>query len=55
MLPKFTLAAALLATIVAAQVDSNVIAVFMVGRHGDHTSEVMGNTQLMTLGKNQSF
>ena len=35
--------------------DSNVLAVMMVGRHGDRTSKVIGNTQLTTLGKNQVY
>jgi hypothetical protein len=54
MMLKITLAALFL-TAVAAQSDSNVIAVFMLGRHGDRTSKVMGNTLLTTLGKNQLF
>ena len=47
--------ATILSVVVAAQSDSNVVAVFMVGRHGDRTSKVMGNTLLTTLGKNQVF
>ena len=35
--------------------DSTCLAVMMVGRHGDRTSKIMGNTQLTTLGKNQVF
>jgi len=42
-------------TLAAAQSSSNVIAVFLIGRHGDRTSKVQGNTQLTTLGKNQVF
>lgn len=55
MFPKFTLATVLSAAIVTGQSDSTVVAVFMVGRHGDRTSKVMGNKQLTTLGKNQVF
>jgi hypothetical protein len=43
------------ASFAAAQADSNVVAVFLIGREGDRTSEVQGNTQLTTLGKNQVF
>lgn len=43
------------ASFVAGQAQSNVMAVFLIGRHGDRTSKIMGNTQLTTLGKNQVF
>jgi acid phosphatase len=55
MLSKLTLAALLSAAVVAAQSDSEVVAVFMLGRHGDRTPKVQGNTLLTTLGKNQVF
>ena len=51
------LTALYVAALVSSQSDqfSEVIAVFLVGRHGDRTSKVEGNTQLTTLGKNQVF
>jgi len=55
MLSKVAIATLLSAGLVVPQSDSNVIAVFMIGRHGDRKSKVMGNSQLTTLGKNQVF
>ena len=55
MFSQLVLGALFLAGLVAAQSDSNVVAVMLVGRHGDRTSKVQGNTQLTTLGKNQVF
>jgi hypothetical protein len=55
MFSNFVLIAILSASFAAAQADSNVVAVFLIGREGDRTSEVQGNTQLTTLGKNQVF
>jgi acid phosphatase len=55
MLSQIALAALLSAGYVAAQANSTVVGVFMLGRHGDRTSKIMGNTQLTTLGKNQVF
>jgi len=34
---------------------STVVAVLLIGRDGDRTSNVQGNIQLTTLGKNQVF
>jgi hypothetical protein len=55
MLSKLLLAVVLSVSLTAVQGDSNVIAVFLIGREGDRTSIVKGNTQLTTLGKNQVF
>lgn len=55
MLSNILLAALFFATFVTAQTDSTVVAVFLIGRHGDRTSKVEGDTQLTTLGKNQVF
>jgi acid phosphatase len=57
MLGQIFVAALVSALMVGGQIpeDSNVLAVMMVGRHGDRTSKVMGNTQLTTLGKNQVY
>ena len=55
MFSTFLLFAIFSASFAAAQADSNVVAVFLIGRDGDRTSEVQGNTQLTTLGKNQVF
>jgi hypothetical protein len=55
MFLNLLIASVLSATLITAQVDSDVVAVFLVGRHGDRTSKVEGNTQLTTLGKNQVF
>jgi len=57
MLGQIFAAALVSALMVSGQTpeDSNVLAVMMVGRHGDRTSKVMGNTQLTTLGKNQVY
>ena len=57
MFGQVVLAAVVSALVVSGQTagDSNVLAVMMVGRHGDRTSKVMGNTQLTTLGKNQVY
>jgi hypothetical protein len=45
--------------IVAAQADSEVVAVMLLGRHGDRTAKtgpgVEGNSVLTTLGKNKVF
>jgi len=52
-----TLAALLsAATAVAAQSSSSeVIAVFLLGRHGERTPKLTGSTELTTLGRNQAF
>jgi len=55
MLSKLLLAAVLSISLAAVQADSSVVAVFLIGRHGDRTPLVEGNTQLTTLGKNQVF
>jgi prostatic aicd phosphatase len=55
MLSKLLLAVVLSISLTAVQGDSNVVAVFLIGREGDRTSMVQGNTQLTTLGKNQVF
>ena len=55
MFSNLFLTALLSVSFAAAQADSNVIAVFLIGRHGDRTSKVEGNIQLTTLGKNQVF
>jgi hypothetical protein len=57
MFGQVVLAAVVSALVVSGQTagDSNVLAVMMVGRHGDRTSKVLGNTQLTTLGKNQVY
>lgn len=55
MLSKLLLAVILSISFTAVQADSTVVAVFLIGRHGDRTSMVQGNTQLTTLGKNQVF
>ena len=55
MLSNFLFTAILLASFAATQADSNVVTVVLIGRDGDRTSEVQGNTQLTTLGKNQVF
>jgi hypothetical protein len=55
MLLQLFLGTLLSIVLVAAQADSNVVAVMLVGRHGDRTSKVQGNTKLTTLGKNQVF
>jgi prostatic aicd phosphatase len=53
MLSNLLIAA--LSSFAVVQAASNVVAVFLIGREGDRTSEVQGNTQLTTLGKNQVF
>jgi prostatic aicd phosphatase len=48
----------LISPLVAAQQQSNsssVVAVLLIGRHGDRTSKIQGNSQLTTLGKHQAF
>lgn len=55
MLSLLAIAILWTASSVAGQAQSNVMAVFLIGRHGDRTSKIMGNTQLTTLGKNQVF
>jgi hypothetical protein len=55
MFSQLIYAALFAASLVTAQTDSEVVAVFLIGRHGDRTSKVQGNTQLTTLGKNQVF
>jgi hypothetical protein len=55
MLSKLLITALLSVSFTAVHADSNVVAVFLIGRHGDCTSKVQGNTQLTTLGKNQVF
>ena len=60
MLVKSLLGAILSAAIVAAQSDSEVVAVFLLGRHGDRTSRIFsmgveGSSVLTTLGMNQVY
>jgi len=60
MLIQAILAAIVSATFVAAQSDTEIVAVFILGRHGDRTSKIQGlgiegNSVLTTLGKNQVF
>jgi len=55
MWPQLLCIVLLAATFVSAQTDFEVVAVFLIGRHGDRTPKVLGNTQLTTLGKNQVF
>jgi hypothetical protein len=55
MLLKVLCGALLAANFASAQLDTEVVAVFLIGRHGDRTSKVLGNTQLTTLGKNQVY
>ena len=60
MFVKAIIAAIVSATFVAAQSDSEIVGVFILGRHGDRTSKIQGlgiegNSVLTTLGKNQVF
>jgi hypothetical protein len=60
MLFKPLLGAILSAALVAAQSDSEVVAVFLLGRHGDRTSRIFsmgveGSSVLTTLGMNQVY
>ena len=60
MMLKAVIAAVLSATLVAAQSDSEVVAVFLWGRHGDRTSKIKGigiegSSVLTTLGMNEVF
>ena len=60
MLVKPLLGAILSATLVAAQSDSEVVAVFLLGRHGDRTSRIFsmgveGSSVLTSLGMNQVY
>jgi prostatic aicd phosphatase len=60
MIWKFSLVALFSAVLIAAQssssdANSNVVAVFLLGRHGDRTPKIQGSQQLTTLGKNQVF
>jgi len=55
-----TILSALLVGSVAAQSDSEVVAVFLLGRHGDRTSKIQGlgiegSSVLTTLGKNEIY
>jgi hypothetical protein len=51
-----TLGALVSAAAVAAQsTSSEVIAVFLLGRHGERTPKLVGSTELTTLGRNQVF
>ena len=55
-----TILSALLVGSVAAQSDSEVVAVFLLGRHGDRTSKIQGlgiegSSVLTTLGKNEVY
>jgi hypothetical protein len=58
MLFKTIFAAAFGAALVAAQTNSDVVAVFILGRHGDRTSKIFGlgiegSSVLTTLGANE--
>jgi hypothetical protein len=60
MLFKGVIAAVLSAALVAAQSDSEVVGVFLWGRHGDRTSKIKGlgiegSSVLTTLGMNEVF
>jgi len=60
MILKALLGVLVSATLAAAQSDSEVIAVFLLGRHGDRTSKIKGigiegSSVLTTLGENQIF
>jgi hypothetical protein len=60
MFAKVVLGAIISAGLVAAQTDSEVVAVFLLGRHGDRTSKIAGigiegASVLTTLGKNEVF
>lgn len=60
MLVKALFAAIFSAALIAAQSDSEVVAVFLLGRHGDRTSKIFGlgiegSSVLTTLGMNEVF
>jgi hypothetical protein len=60
MLFKRIVAAVFSAALVAAQSDSEVVAVFLWGRHGDRTSKIKGlgiegSSVLTTLGMNEVY
>lgn len=60
MFVQAILAAIVSATFVAAQSDSEIVAVFILGRHGDRTPKtqaigIEGSSVLTTLGKNEVF
>jgi prostatic aicd phosphatase len=60
MLLQAVLVTTLVATFVAAQSDSEVVAVLLLGRHGDRTSKIAGigiegASVLTTLGENEIF
>ena len=60
MFLKAILGAIVSATFVVGQSDSEIVGVFILGRHGDRTSKIQGigieaNSVLTTLGKNQVF
>ena len=55
-----TILALLITSLVAAQSDTEIVAVFLLGRHGDRTSKIQGlgiegSSVLTTLGKNQVY
>jgi hypothetical protein len=55
MRSAISIVALLSALVVAAQSNSSVIAVFLLGRHGERTPKLTGSTELTTLGRNQVF
>jgi hypothetical protein len=57
MLVKAFAGALVYAALVVAQSDSEVVAVFLLGRHGDRTSKIgiEGSSVLTTLGENEIF
>ena len=60
MFVKTVVGALVSAALVAAQSDSEVVAVFLLGRHGDRTSKIAGigiegSSVLTTLGENEIF
>jgi len=56
MLSLLIIATLLVSPLIKAQSNSStVVAVLLIGRHGDRTSKVQGNMQLTTLGKNEAF
>ena len=60
MLFKALLATTVSVAFVAAQSDSEIVALFILGRHGDRTSKIQGlgiegSSVLTTLGQNEMF
>ena len=60
MFLKAILAAIVSTTFVVAQSESEIVGLFVLGRHGDRTSKIQGlgiegSSVLTTLGKNQVF